>query len=68
MLANNAAGARSLRYGKMVDHVQGVELLLANGEKLSFSPVSEEEWINKCRQKNQEGKIYRTLWEIKHEV
>lgn len=67
MLANNAAGARSLRYGKMVDHVLEVELLLANGEFLSFSSVSEEEWNEKNQQSNQEGEIYRTLWKIKHE-
>ncbi len=36
MLANNAAGARSLRYGKMVDHVQAVEMMLSTGELLSF--------------------------------
>lgn len=34
MLANNSAGARSLRYGCMADHVQEVELLLASGEKV----------------------------------
>ncbi|MCE5319343.1 MAG: FAD-binding protein [Parachlamydia sp.] len=34
MLANNAAGARSLRYGCMADHVLEVELLLASGEKV----------------------------------
>ncbi len=65
MLANNAAGSRSLRYGKMVDHVQGVEVLLASGHVLSFAPVSEKEWASKCLQSNQEGEIYRVLWEIK---
>jgi FAD/FMN-containing dehydrogenase/Fe-S oxidoreductase len=67
MLANNSAGARSLRYGKMVDHVQEVEILLASGEILSFTPVSEKEWMNKYQQTNQEGAIYRALWEIKQQ-
>lgn len=67
MLANNAAGARSLRYGKMADHVQEVELLLADGKTLSFSSISEEEWKRKNQQGDQEGEIYRTLWRIKHE-
>lgn len=65
MLANNAAGARSLRYGKMVDHVQSVELLLSTGNTITFSPISEAEWKEKCVLQNQEGDIYRTLWEIK---
>jgi FAD/FMN-containing dehydrogenase/Fe-S oxidoreductase len=35
MLANNAAGARSLRYGCMGDHILEVELALATGERMS---------------------------------
>lgn len=67
MLANNAAGARSLRYGKMVDHVQGVEILLSTGEKIFFTSVSDEEWEAKRLLSNREGEIYRTLWEIKQQ-
>lgn len=66
MLANNAAGARSLRYGKMSDHVQAVELLLTSGQKYLFSSISEDQWLKKNQQRDQEGHIYRTLWEIKH--
>lgn len=65
MLANNAAGARSLRYGKMSDHVQSVELLLSSGQKLSLSSISEEQWLEKNQQRDQEGHIYRTLREIR---
>lgn len=67
MLANNAAGARSLRYGKMSDHIQSVELLLSSGKFLTLSPITEHEWINKREQKDQEGEIFRTLWEIKQQ-
>jgi FAD/FMN-containing dehydrogenase/Fe-S oxidoreductase len=37
MAANNSCGARSLRYGKMVDHVLGVAGLLADGEPFEFA-------------------------------
>ncbi len=37
MVANNSAGGRSLRYGKMVDHVEAVEIILASGEACEFS-------------------------------
>ena len=67
MLANNAAGSRSLRYGTMADHVQEVELLLADGKALTFSNVSEEEWKQKNQQMNREGEIYRTLWDVRHQ-
>ena len=33
MIGNNSAGARSLRYGKTVDHVRAVEVVLADGSR-----------------------------------
>ncbi|MFL2546175.1 MAG: FAD-binding and (Fe-S)-binding domain-containing protein [Candidatus Rariloculaceae bacterium] len=36
MAGNNSVGARSLRYGHMVDNVLGIEALLADGDELNF--------------------------------
>ena len=38
MIGNNSCGARSLRYGKMVDNVIGVRGLLHDGEAFAFGP------------------------------
>lgn len=65
MLANNAAGSHSLRYGRMVDHVHSVELLLANGENILFSPLTKEEWERKRELSTCEGHIYREIWRIR---
>lgn len=67
MLANNAAGARSLRFGKMVDHVLEVELLIGTGELCIFKSLSENEWLQKCQLPTQEGVIYKTLLEIRNQ-
>lgn len=64
MLANNSAGARSLFYGRMVDHVKEVELALSGGELLHFKAISNEEWIKKRQQDNREGVIYKTIFKI----
>lgn len=61
MLANNAAGARSLRYGAMVKHIEEVHLLLATGERLHFKPLDEKGFKEKCALETQEGHIYRTF-------
>jgi FAD/FMN-containing dehydrogenase/Fe-S oxidoreductase len=61
MLANNAAGARSLRFGTMLDHIEAVDVLLANGHYLTFGPLSKETWQKKLEQTDQEGMIYRTV-------
>lgn len=72
MLANNAAGARSLRYGRMVDAIRSVDLILANGEEITFGSVSEEEWRQKKELPTTEGSIYQAAWSIKekysHEI
>lgn len=67
MLANNAAGSRSLHYGKMVDHVESVTLALSGGELLVLAPLSEELLQNKRAQNNREGNIYRTIQKIQEE-
>lgn len=66
MLANNAAGARSLHFGRMVDHVLSTELILANGEILQFQAISAEQWAIKRNLTNAEGRIYRAIWDIKN--
>jgi FAD/FMN-containing dehydrogenase/Fe-S oxidoreductase len=67
MLANNAAGARSLRYGKMVDHVLEIEMVLATGELIRFHSINEQEWKRKKEELSTEGTIYQTLWKIKQQ-
>lgn len=61
MLANNAAGSHSLRYGAMVHHIEEVHLLLASGEHLHFKPLDEKGFQEKCTLTTQEGQIYRTF-------
>jgi FAD/FMN-containing dehydrogenase/Fe-S oxidoreductase len=39
MAANNACGARSLRYGIMVDNLLAIDALLADGERVRFDQV-----------------------------
>lgn len=64
MLANNAAGAHSLRYGKMVDHILETELLLSEGTILSFTQISQAAWQEKSHAPSIEGNIYRTVKQI----
>ena len=36
MAGNNSAGSRSVRYGQMVEHVNGIEAVLADGRRAEF--------------------------------
>lgn len=65
MMANNSAGARSLRFGKMVDHVEALQMVLSSGEVLYFEAADEQTWKNKCLQNDAEGGIYREIERIR---
>lgn len=42
MIANNSCGARSVRYGRTVDHVASVRMVLADGSPVTFVDAAEE--------------------------
>lgn len=61
MVGNNAAGAHSMRYGKMVDNVLSLEMALAQGEVLEFGETDEAAWERKLAREDAEGRIYREV-------
>src|SRR3989338_8401570 len=61
MVGNNATGAHSMRYGKMVDNVLSVETALAQGEVLEFGELAPGEWERKARREDAEGRIYEAV-------
>jgi Fe-S oxidoreductase/FAD/FMN-containing dehydrogenase len=61
MIGNNSAGARSLRYGKMVDHVHAVEVVLADGTPARFEPLAPGDLDAACRRADRLGVIHRTV-------
>lgn len=68
MAANNSAGARSLRFGQMVDHVLATELILASGDLLVLSEVDASTSKQLSLAGSVEGQIYRTVLELKERL
>ncbi|MBI4936656.1 MAG: FAD-binding protein [Nitrosomonadales bacterium] len=64
MIANNAAGMRSVRYGMTIDHVLALDLALATGEVLSLGPLDRQQLAAKCALPDREGDIYRGLRDL----
>ena len=58
MIANNAAGMRSVRYGMTIDHVLALDLALASGEVLHLSALDTVQWATKAALQDREGAIY----------
>ena len=50
MIANNSSGARSVLYGKTIDHVLELTVVLADGRVTTFKALDPHELDEKCRQ------------------
>lgn len=61
MIGNNSAGARSLRYGKMVDHVRSLDVVLSDGTATTLGPVSEAELDAVCGRTDIVGRVHRVV-------
>lgn len=63
MVGNNSCGSHSLVYGSTRDHLLSAKVLLANNEEIELKALSEEEFNNKTKEDNLEGKIYKYIKE-----
>ena len=64
MMANNSSGARSVLYGKTIDHVLEQEVVLSDGSVVQFGPVTAEELARKRAASSLEGACYRVVSEL----
>ncbi len=63
-IGNNSAGSHSLIYGKTIDHVMSLDLVLANGDEITAAPLSLNEVASKQQENSLEANIYRELCRI----
>lgn len=61
MVANNSAGTRSIKYGKSVDQVIGLRVLLVDGTELELGPLSGAALDAKLAAPGREGDLYRAV-------
>lgn len=61
MMANNSSGARSVMYGKTIDHVLEQEVVLSDGSVVQFRPRTKNEVEALAAQPTLEGACYREV-------
>jgi len=61
MIGNNSCGARSIVYGKMVDHVLALRVLLFDGTEIVLGPLEDDALAAKRREPSREGLLYRAV-------
>jgi FAD/FMN-containing dehydrogenase/Fe-S oxidoreductase len=67
MIGNNSAGAHSLTYGKTLDHVLDLTVLLADGSELLLKDLAPESLNIKLQADTAEGRIYREVARLAQE-
>ncbi|HEY7157811.1 MAG TPA: FAD-linked oxidase C-terminal domain-containing protein [Gemmataceae bacterium] len=67
MIGNNSAGSRSIVYGKTLDHVRRLGVVLADGSRASFGPVRLADWERLASGRSLEGNIYQQVRAIVRE-
>jgi FAD/FMN-containing dehydrogenase len=60
-VANNAGGEKSIKYGTMRNYVDGLRVVLANGEIIDTKRLSKRELSKKMGLATFEGEVYRAL-------
>ena len=64
MISNNSSGARSVRYGKTIDHVLDLHVALADGTVAHLRPLDGDELDAACAAPTLEGACYRTVRQL----
>ncbi len=67
MIANNSSGTRSILYGKTIDHVLELRILLADGSLLHCKELSPETLEKTLESEGRISEIYRNLFRIVEE-
>lgn len=64
MMANNAGGEKTFKYGQCINYVLELDAILADGNEYHIKPLSKAELELKLSQNDFEGKLYKQIWEL----
>ncbi|MBI2454232.1 MAG: FAD-binding oxidoreductase [Parcubacteria group bacterium] len=64
MVANNSGGEKTLAYGKTIDYVEELKVVLGDGEEYVIKPLTEPELEDKKKKSGLEGEIYSKISDL----
>jgi FAD/FMN-containing dehydrogenase/Fe-S oxidoreductase len=64
MISNNSCGARSVMYGKTIDHVLELDVILSDGSQAHLRPLNRAELDAACQGDTLEARCYREVRRI----
>src|SRR2546423_5310794 len=67
MIANNSSGTRSVVYGKTLDYVEALTVVLSDRSVIELGPLDNQPLDEKCAQPDLEGNCYRVVRRLAQE-
>jgi FAD/FMN-containing dehydrogenase len=64
MVNNNSGGERSLIYGKTINYVTSLDVILSDGKLHTIKPLNRLELESKLKEEGFEGDLYRKIYDI----
>lgn len=64
IISNNSGGEKTLTYGKTIDYVKKLKMVLSDGETYEFEKLNKRNLEKKLKQDDFEGEIYRRIYKI----
>ena len=61
MVANNAGGENTVKYGKVENFISYLKVVFADGNEYLIKPINREKLSRKCSQNDFEGEVYRKI-------
>ena len=64
MVANNAGGEKSLEFGKTINFVNQLQVVLADGNEYTLKPLTKTQLDVKMKEKTYEGMLYKKIFDL----
>jgi len=64
IVANNAAGEKTLAYGKTEQYVEELKAVLSDGQEYAFGPLTKDGLKRKMLLETFEGEVYRKIYKL----
>ncbi|KND48149.1 MAG: oxygen-dependent FAD-containing oxidoreductase [Parcubacteria bacterium C7867-006] len=64
MVANNAGGEKSIKYGKTENHLKKLKVVFSDGNEYELRPMTISELEQKISENNFEGNLYKKLFDL----
>lgn len=64
MVANNSGGEKSIKYGKVENHLKKLKVVFSDGNEYEVMPMTISELEQKTKAENFEGGLYKKLFDL----